>query len=122
MRRGGVELVSGSFLFLRVNEPIECLGDSMLVVQTVSGKWKLKATHLIPRRDRIQNLMKDMNCKVKWIPREENERTDMLSTEAYKRWKRLNSGYDGSLSSNEDDIIPTSFDLIIRYGKDKDQL
>jgi len=60
------------------------MGDSKLVINCVSGKWKTKAAHLIPLRDRAQFLINELvdygwTISLQWIPREMNAYADSLS-------------------------------------------
>ena len=69
---------------LRVTSNLIVMGDSNLVINCVSGKWKTKAPHLVSLRDRAQFLIRTLeewgwNVALEWIPREENSRADALS-------------------------------------------
>jgi ribonuclease HI len=67
---------------------LEIYGDSMLVVNQVNGKWNCNADHLRKLRDRCQDLLKKIcpdGFELKWIPREQNEKADALSREAYEK-------------------------------------
>ena len=86
--------------------------DSRLVVNQVLGKWKVKAVHLRPLRQRIWNLMEELDleridtenegmlygpdgdinptkspCVLEWIPRTQNEVADALSTHARQYYR-----------------------------------
>lgn len=69
---------------------IEVRGDSKLVIQQVSGKWKCKAPHLAKLRDRCAELIAQVKKlsghapKLVWIPREQNGAADALSRKAYR--------------------------------------
>lgn len=56
-------------------------GDSKLVVMQVTGKWKANAPHLIPLRDRLQELRGRFpdGCSLFHIPRAMNKAADGLS-------------------------------------------
>lgn len=66
-------------------------GDSKLLVEQVNGRWKCKAEHLIPLRDRIWQLLEEMelclgnNCTFEWVPREDNAYADELTNLAYRK-------------------------------------
>lgn len=86
--------------------------DSQLVVNQVLGKWKVKAKHLRPYRQRIWDLMEELDleridtenegmlhgpdgdinpntspCVLEWIPRHKNEEADALSTHARQYYR-----------------------------------
>lgn len=54
--------------------------DSRLVAEAVAGRWKCRAAHLVPLRDRAQELLGD--AVVRWIPREKNREADALAVAA----------------------------------------
>jgi ribonuclease HI len=54
-------------------------GDSKLIVNTVNGKWRLKALHLKPMHDEARKLLDEMGATLVWVPREQNEEADRLS-------------------------------------------
>jgi|LSQX01.2.fsa_nt_gb ribonuclease HI len=57
-------------------------GDSQLVVNQVTGKWKIKEPRLKKLADRAADLLKATKSSLSWIPREENSGADRLSNEA----------------------------------------
>jgi ribonuclease HI len=59
-------------------------GDSRLVVETVSGRWKLNAAHLIPMRDEARALLLALEGRLEWVPREENKEADRLSRVGFR--------------------------------------
>ncbi len=70
-----------------VPKRITIRGDSQLVVNQLNGKWRVRASHLIPYKERCDELLKNMRCKCRaqWIPRRENEAADLLSRYATDR-------------------------------------
>ncbi len=68
--------------------------DSKLLVEQVNSRWKCKAEHLIPLRDRIWELLQgmelnlDINCFFEWVPREENAYADELTGRAYQEYRQ----------------------------------
>ena len=51
--------------------------DSLLVVNQVEGFWKCRKPHLLPLRDRVRELLKELenqgaSVEFVWVPREEN--------------------------------------------------
>ncbi|MEV3961299.1 bifunctional RNase H/acid phosphatase [Nocardia sp. NPDC050193] len=57
--------------------------DSKLVVEQMSGRWKIKHAALIPLADRARRLAADFDqVSYRWIPRAENSHADRLANEA----------------------------------------
>lgn len=63
-----------------VLEGDEILTDSLLVVNQVNGKWKVREPRLFPLCQEAQRLMKIRNVSLSWIPREENKAGHLLGT------------------------------------------
>ncbi len=57
-------------------------GDSQLVVNQVTGRWKIREPRLQELADRAKELLKATKSSLSWIPREENFEADRLSNEA----------------------------------------
>ncbi|NJL70808.1 MAG: ribonuclease HI family protein [Candidatus Competibacteraceae bacterium] len=69
-------------------ESLTILGDSMLIISQVTGKWQCKQETTQKARERIHELIKQLNIKdddwvARWIPREANTEADVLSNEGY---------------------------------------
>lgn len=66
---------------------LRVLGDSQLVIYQLAGYWKCNKEHLRKLRDRCGSLLMELGgtYSLGWIPREQNERCDALSREAYVR-------------------------------------
>ncbi|MEV6139283.1 bifunctional RNase H/acid phosphatase [Nocardia sp. NPDC051990] len=57
--------------------------DSKLVVEQMSGRWKVKHASMIPLADRARRLVAGFDSVTfTWIPRAENSRADRLANEA----------------------------------------
>lgn len=57
--------------------------DSKLVVEQMSGRWKVKHAAMIPLADRARRLVADFErVSFTWIPRNENSHADRLANEA----------------------------------------
>ena len=55
----------------RSTETIVVKGDSQLVIYQIKGKYKVKATRIIPLHQRVMSLISRFkNIKIEWIPRE----------------------------------------------------
>jgi ribonuclease HI len=62
-------------------------GDSMLICCQVAGKWKCNKAHLVSLRDRCRALLSQVATEwaIAWVPREQNERADALSRQAFEK-------------------------------------
>jgi len=66
--------------------PIEVRSDSRLVVYQMSEKWKFHGGLYAEKHNEAERLAAEFNrLSFKWIPREENEEADGLSSEAYEK-------------------------------------
>lgn len=64
-------------------EEIEVCADSSLTVNTLSGRWRLKAAHLLPLKKMIDAELKQYrSARMRWVPREDNKLADALATKA----------------------------------------
>jgi ribonuclease HI len=58
---------------------------SQLVVNQVNGEWNCNAPHLYDLMCECAKLLTDLQARLSWIPREQNERADHLSNVAYRK-------------------------------------
>jgi ribonuclease HI len=64
-------------------EEVEFVGDSMLIVEQVRGKWKVKQEHLRPLHTKVRDELRDLSSwSIKHVKRDENTRADDLLNEA----------------------------------------
>ncbi|MEV4739823.1 bifunctional RNase H/acid phosphatase [Streptomyces sp. NPDC049555] len=56
--------------------------DSKLVVEQMSGRWKIKHPDMKPLAARAQRILPPGSVSYQWIPREENKHADRLANEA----------------------------------------
>ena len=56
--------------------------DSRLVIEQLSGNWKVKHPDMRALAIEAQTLLGRMNASFEWIPREQNSRADALANEA----------------------------------------
>ncbi len=69
----------------REDSTIEVRSDSTLVVNQMSGKWKLrKGLYREKYLEAIRLRTQFAQLRFRWIPREDNEEADGLSREAYE--------------------------------------
>lgn len=70
------------------NENILVRSDSVLVVNQMLGKWRVKGGLFINAYKKAKILAKMFpHISYQWIPREENEEADLLTREAYEAKK-----------------------------------
>ena len=68
-------------------------GDSQLVVNQVSGDWKINHTHLFALCEEAQNLLRTFKkTKLTWVPREKNKQADKLSNLALQKPQKQFTG------------------------------
>lgn len=60
----------------------EIRGDSKLVIEQMSGRWKVNEPRLRTLNTRAKELQAGMDVKYIWVPRERNKRADALSNKA----------------------------------------
>ena len=65
-------------LSLKAKKGDVIFSDSALIVNQVAGFWKVKKKELFPLCIEAQNLLKEKNCTLIWIPREENKAGHLL--------------------------------------------
>jgi ribonuclease HI len=68
-------------------EELVIRGDSLLVINTLTGTWRSKKAHLTKLRDRCRALIEQIGPKewrAEWIARELNEACDGLSKRGYR--------------------------------------
>jgi ribonuclease HI len=62
------------------------LGDSQLVVRQMQGEYEVRSERLRPYHDHLVKLVQEFTeVRFAWVPREENQRADALSKEAFDR-------------------------------------
>lgn len=68
----------------------ECVylkGDSRLVINQLSGKFKIKAPRLVELHQRAVELLSDFkDAHLEWVDRSQNAEADLLSRVAYSRF------------------------------------
>lgn len=67
--------------------------DSKLVIEQMSGTWKIKHPDMIQLAADVQKIARGHDIKWMWIPREENTRADALANKA------MDEGIDSEISS-----------------------
>ncbi|WBU38465.1 reverse transcriptase-like protein [Homoserinibacter sp. YIM 151385] len=72
-----LEIVPGASLRIRM--------DSKLVVEQMSGRWKIKHADMKVLASEARDLLTGVDVRFEWIPRLENSRADKLANEAMDR-------------------------------------
>lgn len=75
LQRGLEKAIELGFTFL------ECFGDSKLVICAMRKQWKLSKINLLRIKTEIDELLKKINAKFVWIPRQHNTKADFYSKE-----------------------------------------
>ncbi len=59
---------------LKMAEVRDCsiLTDSQLIQRQMKGEYKINYQHLQALKDRCEKLLHEKNCKLEWIPRQQN--------------------------------------------------
>ena len=71
-------------------DEVEFVGDSMLIVEQVRGRWKVKQAHLRPLHAEVRDALRDLgNWSIRHVKRGENERADELLNDALDGARRL---------------------------------
>ena len=66
--------------------PVVLQGDSQLVIRQLEGGYRVRAEHLRPLNERLRSLMTRFeSVRLRWVPREENQRADELTQEALRQ-------------------------------------
>jgi ribonuclease HI len=64
-------------------DEVEFVGDSLLIVEQVRGKWKVKQEHLRPLHTKVRDALRDLpSWSIRHVKRDENTRADDLLNEA----------------------------------------
>jgi probable phosphoglycerate mutase len=79
-----IALVAGLEAALDIDPSAEILVrmDSKLVIEQMSGRWKIKHPDMIQLGKQVQDLARGKNVTWQWIPREQNFRADALANKA----------------------------------------
>jgi ribonuclease HI len=77
-----------------IADKVEIKSDSQLIVNHLSGNYKVKAKRIIPLYQRVILLKsKFRDIQIKWVPREKNREADMLTKKAYNKTLQENPEY-----------------------------
>ena len=84
------------------SKKIEIKSDSQLVVNQLTGDYKVKSRRILPLFKQVLFLKtKFQDIQIKWIPRDKNREADRLTNKAYNNALLENPGYLEKLNNNE---------------------
>jgi ribonuclease HI len=64
-------------------DEVEFVGDSMLIIEQVRGKWKVKQEHLRPLHTKAKDALRELpSWSIRHVKRDENTRADELLNDA----------------------------------------
>jgi ribonuclease HI len=94
---GLIEGMNAVSKLAKSGDTVEIRSDSQLAVRQMNGIYKVRSERIRPLYNKAQKLKKALEEKrirvhIKWVPREENERADYLSHQAYREYCRK-TGY-----------------------------
>ncbi len=73
---------------------VEIKSDSQLIVNQLTGDYKVKAKRIISLYKQVLRLKnKFQDIQIKWVPREENREADRLTNKAYNKALQENPEY-----------------------------
>jgi len=84
------------------SKKVEIKSDSQLVVNQLTGDYKVKARRILPLFKQVLFLKtKFQDIQIKWIPRDKNREADRLTNKAYNKAFLENPEYLDRLNNNE---------------------
>ncbi|RDI65177.1 bifunctional RNase H/acid phosphatase [Nocardia pseudobrasiliensis] len=85
---------------------VEVRMDSKLVVEQMSGRWKVKHEAMIPLADRARRLVAGFDrVRFQWVPRAENSYADRLANDAMDDAKLIDEVREAAPSSTWDRTV-----------------
>jgi ribonuclease HI len=64
-------------------DEVEFIGDSLLIVEQVRGRWKVKQEHLRPLHTKVKDALRELpSWSIRHVKRDENTRADDLLNDA----------------------------------------
>jgi ribonuclease HI len=84
------------------SKKVEIKSDSQLVVNQLTGDYKVKARRILPLFQQVLFLKaKFQDIQIKWIPRDKNREADRLTNKAYNNALLENPEYLERLNNSE---------------------
>jgi ribonuclease HI len=73
---------------------VEIMSDSQLIVNQLTGDYKVKAKRMLALYKQVLKLMSTFQeIQIKWVPREKNREADRLTNKAYNKTLQENPEY-----------------------------
>jgi probable phosphoglycerate mutase len=96
-----VALIAGLQAATEIDADAEILVrmDSKLVIEQMSGGWKIKHPDMISLGAQVQEIARGRAITWQWIPREQNTLADALANKAMDELTDYDSGYDSKPSA-----------------------
>ena len=98
--------------------------DSKLVVEQMSGRWKIKHPDMMALGARVQKLVASKDVEFIWIPREQNGLADALANKAMDyagdpiaSAVEFNSGEPSSIRAPRPSIQEATTLILVRHGR-----
>jgi probable phosphoglycerate mutase len=98
--------------------------DSKLVVEQMSGRWKIKHPDMMTLGARVQKLIASKDVQFVWIPREQNGLADALANKAMDfagdpiaAAVEFNSGEPSSIRAPRPSIKEATTLILVRHGR-----
>lgn len=98
--------------------------DSKLVVEQMSGRWKIKHPDMMALGSKVQKLIADKDVEFVWIPREQNGLADALANKAMDyagdpiaSAVEFNSGEPSSIRAPRPSIQEATTLILVRHGR-----
>lgn len=98
--------------------------DSKLVVEQMSGRWKIKHPDMLSLGARVQNLIAGKNVEFVWIPREQNVLADELANKAMDGEPaaaaaavEFNQVAPSSIRAPESSVAEATTLIMVRHGR-----
>ena len=98
--------------------------DSKLVVEQMSGRWKIKHPDMMALGARVQKLIAAKNVEFAWIPREQNGLADALANKAMDyagdpiaSAVEYNSGEPSSIRAPRASVQEVTTLILVRHGR-----
>ena len=83
------------------NSEIIVRGDCKLVVYQINGKYKVKASRIVPLHQTVMSLISKFKVlNIEWLPREQNMDADRLSNKAYQEFLENNPALREKISEH----------------------
>lgn len=107
-------LVLAEAVRLGVSE-LELSGDSKLVVQQLSGAWKIKEPRLQALATDFKRMASAISLKFTWVPRSENSDADRMANLAMDG-QSIDRSFDGQVDAEggpSEGVLPVALEFVV---------